>query len=359
MCLLAAGGLLFAGGAQEVSVENADVETENETITVQDLTGRTVEIPAKITSIATPNVDAYRILVQLGAQDLMKGVPSKMYGSQFSKDDSIEIRVWPEAKNRTQVGGGPPNSEINLESFIQVNPDVIITWGQKGDAKAGERADDLQTKTGIPVIALNIYARGANMPAVDEAYMLMGKITGKEERARELLDYFNGEIAKLSARIADVPADKHPKVFFGSVSDLKASGFYPAIKYLNLNSLTDKTLYGKEIPKEQMIAWDPEAIFLHTPSQAYRPSLNLYYDDPVLKEISAARNRRIHRIKCTFMGWDIATGMVDTLLIAKHTYPETFADINIEEKANEILETFYSKPNLFAVLNAQSDLLPE
>ena len=360
VCLLLFGGLMYGGGKKEgkdpsESQESADTKVE-ETMTVTDITGRTVTVPKTIDRIATPNVDAYRILVQLGAQEKLVGIPSKMYGSQFSESDSIEIRVWPEAKKVTKVGGGPPNSEINLEAFLQVKPDIIIYWGRQGDKQAAERADELQSKINTPVLCLNMYTMGENLPAIEEAYMLMGKLVGKENRAEELINYFKTELESIASVTKSVPENKRPGVFMGGIRKISASSLYPPVAYLDLNAVVDKANYGKEIAKEQLMAWDPDVIFCHTPSQAYRPDLNVYLKDPVLQGVSAVKDKRVYHYKGYFMGWDIATGLVDTVYLAKLTYPELFADINMRQKANEILETFYRIPDLFDVLQAQSSL---
>jgi len=62
------------------------------------MTGRVVRLPQKIQRIATPNVDAFRIIIQLGAQDKLVGIPSNMYGSKYSMEDTIEVSAWPESK---------------------------------------------------------------------------------------------------------------------------------------------------------------------------------------------------------------------------------------------------------------------
>ncbi len=131
------------------------------------------------------------------------------------------------------------------------------------------------------------------------------------------------------------------------------------VTYLGLNSVVDQANYGKEISKEQLIAWNPDFIFLHTPSQSYRADISAYMDDPILQSVSAVKARQIYHYEGYFMGWDIATGLVDTVYMAKLAYPTLFADVDMEAKANEILETFYGIPDLFDALVAQSSLYTE
>lgn len=341
------------------TMNEATSQTAGETMTITDMTGRTVTVPKEIHRIATPNVDAYRLLVQLRAQDKLVGIPSNMYGSRFSQQDSFEVKVWPEAKQVTKVGGGRPNSEINLEMFLGVEPDIIIYWGNEGETETAARADDLQSKTNIPVICLNLYTKGENLPAIEKAYMLMGKLVDKEERAQELITYFKEQIDEIASITTSVAEEERPGVFIGEISNISAGSLYPPIEYMDLHVVTDKASYGKEVSKEQLIAWDPDIIFLHTATQSHRADITLYLNDPILEGVSAVKNERVYPYKGYFMGWDIATGLVDTVYMAKLTYPELFKDVDVEAKANEILETFYGMPNLFDALVTQSSLHTE
>ncbi len=339
---------------KEEKEENKQQE-ESDTIEITDMAGRKLTIPKNVKTIATPNVDAYRMLVQLGATDKLIGAPSNMYNSKYSKEDTIEVKAWPEVKNLEKVGGGSPGSEINTEALIVLKPDVIISWsyGKKGNSI--EMAEKIQQQSGIPVVCLNSISKSSDAEKqFKEAYKLMGIITGKEDRAKELLAYYQEGVKDVQERIKGL----EPKSVYMSNprSILNKSTSYLPIKQLKLNDVTkgmdQKT---REVSKEQLVKWNPDIIFMHTPSKVHRIKINEVIEDPILKNINAIKNKQYYHVKAYFMGWDISTGLVDLYYMGKIAYPEAFEDINVKEKGNEILKKFYGIDGLYENLEKNNN----
>jgi iron complex transport system substrate-binding protein len=345
-------------GCTTSTSESSGEETTG-TVEITDMAGRTVTIPANVNTIATPNVDAYRILLQLGAEDMLVGVPSNMYGSQYSQEDTIEVTVWPEVKNLEQVGGGPPGSEINAEALMALEPDVVISWsyGKQG-SNASEQADSLQEKTGIPVVCLNnIQSDNVNLDAITNAYTLIGQIAGEEAKAQELLDYYEERVKEITDITDQIPADQIKTSYMASVGGiLKATNNYLPMKQLGVTNVAEELgANGGEISQEQLIAWNPEIIYIHTASTSHRFDMDEVANDPSYSSISAIANDNYYHIKGTYMGWDIATGLVDLLYMAKVTYPEQFEDLNVEKAGDEVLEYFYGMEGLYQRLIDYND----
>ena len=335
----------------------AEVESAD-TMEIIDMLGRKVEVPSTINTIATPNVDAYRILVQLGAQDKLIGAPSNMYNSKYSEADTIEVLAWPEVKNADKVGGGPPNTEINVESLIKLNPDVIISWSY-GDSETGiSQADLLQQKTQIPVLCLNSITQTDNsLKNIEDAYEMMGTVSGKKDRADDLISYYETEVEKVKNVIEEKVSEPARFYMCSPGNILRATNSYLPPKQLGLTNVAYEIgEKGGDITKEHLIGWNPDYIFMHTPSKVYRVNREELMADSVLKSVSAIENNQVYHIKANYMGWDIATGLVDTYIIAKVVYPEIFEDIDMDKKGEEILKTFYSTEGLYKKLKENSDL---
>ncbi len=344
-------------GCQTPEAKKEDLQAETST-TVTDMLGREVELPAEINTIATPNVDAFRIILQLGAQDKLVGAPSDMYDSKYSDVDTIEVRAWPEVKEVEKVGGGRPGSEINVESLIKLNPDVIITWGSGGSGTDIDAADLLQEKTMIPVLCINNFAQGrsGSVEAVETAYTMMGKVTGNEKKATELVDYYKAETEALTSTIEENSPEPARFYMSGPGTILGANNSYLPLKQLGLENVAlEMGENGGDVTKEQLIAWNPSLIFMHTPSKVHRVK-DEELEDPILAPIAAIENDQIYRLKGTYMGWDIATGLIDSNIIAKAAYPTLFADIDMDKKGEEILSTFYNTEGLYTPLKEGSDL---
>lgn len=336
--------------------ETQDNSTETESNQIIDMAGRKIKLPDEIKTIATPNVDAYRIILQLGAQDMLVGVPSNMYGSKFSQADTIEVLSWPRVKELEKVGGGPPGTEVNAEVLVKLKPDVIISWNF--GENANEMADKLQEQTHIPVVCLNtIDAGGANMEGIESAYTLVGKLTGKGKNAEDLISYYKKTVDEIQTKLEN-SGEKSKKVYMGGPNSIltKSRGYLP-LKQLKLNNVASElTGESKEISKEQLLEWNPELIFLHTPSKVKRVNMEELKADPVLSNMQAVKNDTIYSIKAMYMGWDIATGLVDLNYMAKLAYPETFKDLDVSKKSNEILKKFYRTDGLYQVLEENNGL---
>lgn len=334
-------------------------EAENKVTELTDMLGRTVVLPGEITKIATPNVDAFRIMVQLGAQDLLIGAPDNMFGSKYSDVDTIEVLTYPEVKEMTKVGGGPPGTEVNEEQIIHLDPDIIISWSFGKPEEAKDKADALQSKTGIPVVCIAVYPRGDDpIKGIMRAYEIMGILTQKEARAKELTDYYADQVKQITDKIKDIPEEEKPKVYNCSVGGpLRATTNYLPLQQLNVNNVaTEIGPSGGEVTKEQLTAWNPSVIFVHSPSNVYSFELTEFTDDPVLSTIDAVKENKIYRVKQYYMGWDIATGLCDMNFMAKTLFPDKFEDMDFEQVAEDILFTFYQKEGLFSALKSNSGL---
>ncbi|BAU57620.1 ABC transporter substrate-binding protein [Halorhodospira halochloris] len=355
-----------------------DVESSSETQTVEDMLGRSVEIPAEVERVATVNVDAFRMTLHLDAGEKLVGIPSDMFGSRFSEDKTIEARAFDGLENTPKIGGGQPGSEISLEKIVSVEPDVFLFWafsrGDSAEAMAN-RADQIQQQLGIPVIAVNTLGRDREeeqiYAEIEQAYQLMGAVLDREERASSLVEDYFTEVEQIQERIAEhrksAAAEQGkeaqelaaPRVYMAHRSNLFNNvAFYLPIEQLDADNVaTARRGRDGEISAEQLLAWDPEYIFLHTPSQTSRVAASEIGEDSSLAQISAVQDGNIYRFKGTYMGWDLATGLIDLIHMGKILYPEAFDDIDTAQRGEQILNKFYGQEGLFEHLNEQSSLL--
>lgn len=353
--------LVFTGCNQENEVKKEEPKKESTTMMVQDTLGRSVEIPSSIERIATVNVDAFRMIVQLGAEDKLVGIPSNMYGSKFSKEKTIETLAFSKLEETPQVGGGQPGSEMNIEKVMDTDPDVFIIWSfSRGENKDNliEQADQLQEQLGTPVLAINTLDSERNlnkvMKNIEKTYTLMGKIVGEEKRAKQLIDYYEEQVKEVTNRIKNEPK---PNVYLANRTNLYSNNsFYVPIEQLGVTNVASKRAgQDGEISAEQLIEWNPDYIFLHTISSGNRIEMDSIYNDNRLSDITAIKNKDIYRFKGTYMGWDIATGLVDLVYMGKIMFPYAMNDVSVEEKGEEILQFFYDTEGLYDHLSEQSD----
>ncbi|MCX6690929.1 MAG: ABC transporter substrate-binding protein, partial [Methanoregula sp.] len=89
----------------------------------------------------------------------------------------------------------------------------------------GKDAQNLQEKSGRPVIALTTGDLGKNKDTFYQSFRIMAHVLGKSDRAETVISYIDGTIADLNNRTKDIPADKRPKVYVGGIAYNGAHGF--------------------------------------------------------------------------------------------------------------------------------------
>ena len=249
----------LAGCGTGGSAQNGGSTAQN-TRTVTDSAGRTVAIPETVERIVCVNVGALRYTCYLGAQDLVVGVED--YEQQERSLTRIYNYVNYDTFASLPVIGG--NGDPYPESIIAAGPDVIVAA-----AFTADDADDLQSRTGIPVVVVP----GSDTTLDQKAYdtiRILGEVYGKEDRAEELTAYLDGVKADLETRTAAIPDADKPTVYVGGVSFKGHHGFegteagYGPFALIHANNLADTTgqTCAFDIDTEQVLAWDPDVIFL-------------------------------------------------------------------------------------------------
>ena len=308
-------------------------QTEEGTRTITDSTGRTVTIPETVESIVCVNVGALRYTCYMQAQDLVVGVED--YEQEPTMSRLYNYVNFDQFSSLPVIGS---NGEHYAEAIISANPDVIIM-----SAAESKDADDLQDKTGIPVVVVP----GSDTTLDDNAYetiRLMGEVYGKEDRAEELTNYLDSVKADLETRTADIPDADKPTVYVGGVSFKGHHGFegteanYGPFVLIHANNLADTTGQSGafDIDTEQVLAWDPDVIFLDFNGMAlinedYAKNPDFY------QGLTAVREGRVYsQISFRSSASNLETALADAYYAATILYPEQFADIDPVEKAGEI-----------------------
>ena len=320
---------LLAGCAQKTA------EPADKTRIITDAKGREVEIPETVKSVVCVGVGALRYTCYMGAQDLVvavedcekEAVISRLY-NYVNIDKFQDLPV---------IG---TNGNPYAEEIVKVAPDVIVM-----SRSASVEADDLQNKTGTPVVVVP----GSDTTLDDAAYetiRILGELYGKEDRATELKTYLDGIKKDLTDRTKDIPESEKPSVYVGGVSFKGHHGFegteagYGPFALIGAKNLADTT--GKtgafNIDLEQVLSWDPDVIFVdfngmnlikedYQKNPAYYNALQAVQEGKVYSQISFRANAS-----------NLETALADAYYAACVIYPEQFADVDITAKTGEIFE---------------------
>ena len=325
--------LLVAAILCSMVVLSVAAESGSATRIIVDCMDREVEIPETVESIVCVGVGALRYSCYVGAADLVVGVEdyetkpgmSRLY-NYVNFDKFKELPV-------TGTNGVPFEEEI-----INVDPQVIVV-----STYASVDPDELSAKTGIPVVMVP----GSDTTLDEKAYVtirILGELYHMEDRAAELTAYLEEIQKDLDARTASIPEEEKPTVYVGGVSFKGHHGFegteayygpFELIHANNLANTTDQT-GAFNIDVEQVLAWDPEVIFLDFNGMSL---INEdYANNPEFYEaLTAVQEGRVYsQISFRSSASNLETALADAYYAACVMFPEQFADVDPVEKAGEI-----------------------
>lgn len=345
---------LFAGCADKsttVSPSSAATENANPgTRTITDSVGRTVEIPATVDRIVplgnTPRMITYLGLankaVGIGGMATDKISPVTAY-AYANKDLWANIPVV-----GTDAAGA---TDYYPEQIIAVYPDVILCSYNK------ELADDIQTKTGIPVVAVpmgTLFGKD-----YEDALRLLGAVCGVTDRAEVVISYINDCLKDLETRTTGVPAADKPTVLGAAATFKGAHGIegvyskYAVFNAIAANDVTtgiSDTAGGVLVDKEQVLGWNPQYIFLDSGGaglvrQDYADNTEFY------AHLQAVGTGNVYQYPSSTSYYsNVEIPIVNAFYVASLLYPEQFKDITFEDKANEIFKFFLSADNYLGKL---------
>ena len=311
------------------------VTTNGKTRIITDGAGREVEVPEKVETIVCVGVGALRYTCYVGAQDLVVGVED--YEVKPGMTRLYNYLNFDKFKDLPLIG---TNGQPYTEEIINLAPDVIVM-----SKFASVEADDLQSKTGTPVVVVP----GSDTTLDQNAYdtiCILGELYGMQTRATELTNYLKGIQKDLDDRTKDIPDSEKPSVYVAGVSFKGAHGFegteagYGPFALIHANNLADTT--GKtgafDIDLEQVLSWDPDIIFLDFNgmkliNEDYAKNPDYYHS------LTAVQEGKVYsQISFRSSASNLETALADAYYAACVMYPEQFKDVDPVTKAGEIFK---------------------
>lgn len=317
---------------------------QTDTVTITDLYGRQVTLPREIKSIVCTGAGALRMICYAQAQDLVIGAEDSdktqtiKRGYNYVNHDTF--------KELPSIGkGGGRGYTAYEEEIISLQPDVIFS------AYNSEALEELASKTGIPVVAIT-YDTGMFDEKLFQSLELIGQLLDKQERCTQLIDALKDAQQDLSARTQDIADVDKPTAYSGAVTFSGGHGFegtyanFPPFTAIGAKNVVDETGQdgSLQIDLEKVLVWDPEVIFLDPGNMDL---VNEQYDkNPTyFQSLQAVKNGEVYSmISYNNYTTNVELAVADAYYAGKVMFPEQFADIDIEKKADELFELFLGKP---------------
>ena len=316
-----------------------ELKSASESIKVTDYAEREISIEKPAERIIVMADNAFQIVKELGAVDKVVGLDSKTKGYW---DLYLISETNPELKSLPDLG---KTKNPNYEQILSLNPDLILLKGNK------EAADILQAKTGVPVVAI-VSKNGYDF----EIYNLIGKLLGKEQNAKIVINELQSQKEKLEKILKDIHENKKKSAYIvvqnskGSLfRTLKKADSLALANIENVASAASKVdEWGfAEVSKEEFLNWKPDFIFLDEPLSEKSISKQILLNDSTYKFSSAVRDNKIfvtHSFSCPK---DYVFVVAEAYYYARIAYPQILSEEDYKSTINSIFDKAYGLKNYY------------
>ena len=317
---------------------------EGEPKEIIDQYDRNVMLYRPTERIVCPSIANMRVIIHCGGLD--KFVGSSAYVEKYA-DNMIAVTAHPKLKELPFVGY---TGQGNYELMTILKPDVIVT--------SSGYADATQEATGVPIVSISspaYYDAGSF-----DGYRTTGKVIGKEEETDELISFIQEEFEKITEVTSQIPEDEKPKVylaFWCRQGITKTPGNYEPVEIAGGRNVAKEHMGGSSVTvlKEQIIDWCPDIILIHSGSKQHRVTIEDVLSDPELATLNATKNGNVNYTKGYYISWDPATGVTESIYMAKLFHPDKFKDLDVEREGNRILKRFYGVDGLYTWMQEHCD----
>ncbi|EFG1984927.1 ABC transporter substrate-binding protein [Escherichia marmotae] len=317
--------------------------------TFTDQIGREVKVPDKVDRIVVLQHQTLNLLVQMNATDKIVGVMSnwkQQLGSNYA-------RLAPELVSKASLGD---LTHVDAEKLVALHPQVVFVTNY-----APQEMIDKISSLGIPAVAISLRhddegeknklnptmadEEQAYVKGLYEGIMLIGNIINKPEEAKALIKATENGRNIVSERLQNLPEEKRIRAYMANPElTTYGSGKYTGLmmKHAGAVNVAASTIKGfKQVSMEQVIAWNPQVIFVQN---RYPGVVNEIRSNPQWQVIDAVKNHRVYLMPEYAKAWGYpmpeAMG-IGELWMAKKLYPEKFNDVDMHKIANDWYRKFY------------------
>ncbi len=346
----------------EEELEEIEHIHDNYPRTVVDSEGREVVFYKPVERIITREPDTCRIVIALGDGDKVvaseQAVKSCLCPTTFEtfEEGCLECYHSILDGNMPDLPETSTRYDIYYEQMASLNPDVIIT-------SSVTNVQDFESKIGCPVVVADgdgwIYSRDDGLYGMIE---VIGDTLDRNDEAEELIGFVESEIEMVRSVTDGIAEEEKPKVYFAPRG--AKLGFYDPkegrdftrtfTEYDPLNIAGGRNVaegaegYEINVAVEQIIAWNPDYIFVACSTPEDAEVIDWIMESPDLQSIAAVQNGNVYN--CFYphcRGRPPDRSLLNMVYMAKVLYPEEFGDVDMGAEGNEIFEAFLGVDGVF------------
>jgi len=349
VCVVTAAALL--AGCGQTAKQAAEQTSAQETYKFTDQAGNAVEVKAPVERMVVLQHHSLDIICQLGGQDKIVGVEST-----WERDLGDYIAdIWPAIKEMKTPG---TLSQPNIEEIAALKPDIVIVASQSDQASAAKLRE-----MGIPVAVISLRGEGKQAEAqnprlsnADKAYTdglhnaieILGHLTGRDAKAKELWAFAEESRAIVEKAVGDIPdAERVTAIPVSSKHMVYGNDKYVGCMLLRAGAVNPaaKDIQGNgEYNVESLAKWNPDVII----SQDRYPEVyKELTTDPAYAQLRAVQNGNVINAPYWAKPWgnpDADSVALGELWLAHMFYPSKVSADVVLERAKAFYETFYGVP---------------
>ncbi|MDR3390565.1 MAG: ABC transporter substrate-binding protein [Sulfuriferula sp.] len=288
---------------------------------ITDMAGRKIDIPD---SIERP----------LGAQPPITALlyilaPDMVHALNMPFTPGSESFLRPGTENLPIIGSAMGHGrQINPETLLALKPDVAFAWKNAFSDLDPSGIEAPFRKTGIPVVYIKLDTLADWPPALE----YVGRLLGREARAKMLADYIRQAMSKVQKATAGIPPSRQVTVYYaetpdGLSTDCNTSFHSEPIALAggdNVYHCTLKTMMGQErIDMERILMWNPQVIVVQD---------QMFFDNVALDQrwsrVEAVKSGRLLNVPRKPMNWldrpPSFTRALGIQWLAHELYPDRF-----------------------------------
>lgn len=300
-------------------------------VTIAQTDGKQITLPCMPTRIIAANTDAAEMLIALGASGSIVGI------TETTKNVTYIMEKIPQAQS---IGDWQTPS---IERMLSLRPDAVISY-----ASSRPKNLDQIIAANISIISLDCY----RLPKLAQDARALGTLTGNGERAEMYARMVENTTTTVMRRVASIPGDEIPNVYFEGYSDFTAAGTGSGSDELLVmaggkNIAAGLSSSSPKVSAEWVVAQRPQFIMKVISSKEARP-----YREIALvmagrtgwSTISAVQQERIYLFN-NAIGYG-PKSHIGFAYTAKILHPELFTDLDPAVMLDDYAAQYVSGTNM-------------
>jgi iron complex transport system substrate-binding protein len=307
-----------------------------ETRIVVDSAGRRLEVPAKIERIFAAGAPAGVFIYTLAPEKLIN----------WNLPLSSEQRAYMPARYAELPALGRLTGRGNtasVETVLAARPDVILDYGTINPTYVS-LADRIQKQTGVPYLLFD----GA-FDQIAVVFKSAGTALAVDVRAKQLSRYAERVFADVDKRLAQVPSEKRPLIYYARGPRGMQTGLKGSINVESIERIGARNVAGERIGQGSLVSVSPEQLLMWNPAiviTAEAAFAAIAATDDVWKSIKAVRERRLYVAPEVPFPWLDSPPSVNRLIglkwLGRVLYPEVFPE-DLRAETRSFYSLFYNR----------------